>query len=445
MSKDLDISNYELSDLLKLFKLDKLQGSKEKTEQICIKVNKHHKEEFQTFYQKAKKIINVLEKVFENENSIEDINSFIEKITNISNFTHYSDNDLIDLITERTLRSYNKNINKFSVLNDPNYNVQKFTPGYNNENNTNPIANSFPNSVAPGVLNPLKRITLTQNINLNSCFRHNYYKSNPTDFLYVFPSEIKNVLSLRLVSIELPNAWYLISEKYKNNYFQITIHEETANTNHVFDILVPDGNYDSDTLSYFLNTTYFYLSPNDTLLKNIEFKIDNFNFKSKFKLMENRHLYSFDIKFVNNLSQNFMNTLGWLMGFRLANYVDVKKELISEGLFDAGGDRYVFVAVDDFQYNNNSLNSVFFDKGILNEYVIAKIPMSNGKLSLIISEDTNPLSKVRRYTGPINIAKLHIKVLDKFGNVIDLNNMDYSLTLELETLYESFNFKNVVP
>ena len=69
--------------------------------------------------------------------------------------------------------------------------------------------------------------------------------------------------------------------------------------------------------------------------------------------------------------------------------------------------------------------------------------MINGKLSLIVTED-NPLTKIRRYTGPINISKLHIKILDKFGNIIDLNNMDYSITLELEILYESFNFKNVI-
>ena len=442
MSKDLDISNYDCSDLMKLFKINKLHGSYEQTEKMCKKIDSKFEQPYQEFYKKGKKILNVLEKAFENEETMENINAFIKKITNISNFIHYSDNDLIDLIMERTLRSYHKTLNQFSVLNDPNYNVNKFTPGYNNENNTNPIASSYPNSVAPGFLNPLKRITLTHNINLNSCFRHNYYKSDPADFLYTFPSDIKHVLSIRLVSIELPNSWYLISEKNRNNYFQITMKEEQ--TDHIFNILVPDGNYDIDTLSYFLNTTYFYLSANDTLLKHIEFKINNFNFKSSFKLLENNHLYTFSIKFVNNLNQNFMNTMGWLMGFRLANYIDVDKELISEGLFDAGGDRYVYVAIDDFQYNNNTLNSVFFDKGILNENVIAKIPMSNGKLSLIVSEDTNPLSKIRKYTGPINISKLQIKLLDKFGNVIDLNNMDYSLTLELETLYESFNFKNVI-
>jgi hypothetical protein len=258
----------------------------------------------------------------------------------------------------------------------------------------------------------------------------------------VFPSEIKNVLSMRLVSIELPNSWYLISEKCKNNYFEITIEDET--TTHEFEIIVPDGNYDNHTLSCFLNTTYFYLSPNDTLLKFIEFKIDNFNFKSIFKFTNNEGMYVFSVKFINNLQQNFMSSLGWIMGFRLANYSHLNSELKSEGLFDGGGDRYVYVAIDDFQYNNNTINSVFFDKGLLNEDVISKIPMNNGKLTLIVNEDSNPLSKIRKYTGPINIAKLQIKLLDKFGNIIDLNNMDYSLTLELEVLYESFNFKNVI-
>jgi len=443
MSKDLDISNYNFNDLLRIFKLDSLQDCQDQTDKIYKKVEKSQKQEYQEFYRKAKKILNVLEKKFDSEDSVETINDFIKKIIAINNFSFYSDNDLIDLIMQRSLQAYNENVGKFSLLNEPNYNVQKFTPGYNNKNNTNTINNGFVNSVVPGILNPVKRITLTQNIYLNSCFRHNYYKSDPADFLYMFPSEIKNVLSLRLVSIELPNSWYLISETYKNNYFQITIEDE--NQKYVYQIIIPQGNYDSDSLSYFLNNTYFYLSSKETLLKYIEFSIDNFNFRTKFKLLDSSKKLTFSIQFVDNLQQNIMYTFGWLLGFRLGNYAKIENELFSEGLFDAGGDRYVFLAINDFQNNNNTINSVFFDKGILNEDVIAKIPMSDGKLSLIVREDNNPLSKVRRYTGPINIAKINIKLLDKFGNIIDLNNMDYSLTLELELLYESFNFKNVTP
>ena len=116
---------------------------------------------------------------------------------------------------------------------------------------------------------------------------------------------------------------------------------------------------------------------------------------------------------------------------------------ISEGLFDAGGDRYIYLCINDFQYNNNISNIVCFDKSILSEDVIAKIPMINGKLSLIINDNNNTLAKLRRYNGPINLNRLEIKIIDHLGSIIHLNNMDFSLTLELEILYENFNFKNV--
>jgi hypothetical protein len=63
--------------------------------------------------------------------------------------------------------------------------------------------------------------------------------------------------------------------------------------------------------------------------------------------------------------------------------------------------------------------------------------MVNGKLSLVINEtDGSSLTKTRRYNGPVNIKKIHVRLLDRFGDVIDLNNMDYSFTLELEILYD---------
>ena len=70
--------------------------------------------------------------------------------------------------------------------------------------------------------------------------------------------------------------------------------------------------------------------------------------------------------------------------------------------------------------------------------------MLNGKLSLVISDNDNSLAKIRRYNGPVNLSRLEIKLLDHFGSIIDLNNMDYSFTLELEVLYENFNFKNII-
>ena len=64
----------------------------------------------------------------------------------------------------------------------------------------------------------------------------------------------------------------------------------------------------------------------------------------------------------------------------------------------------------------------------------------NGKFSLIVDEnDCNPLIKIRQYNGPVNLTKMEIKILDKYGNIVDLNFMDYSFSLELEILYERNN------
>jgi hypothetical protein len=335
--------------------------------------------------------------------------------------------------------------------------------------------NTAVNELSPGDLNSVKRITQLLNLNLNSCFRINYYQSDPCDFLYLLPSEIKNVTAMRLVSIEIPNSWYLISSLKKNNVFEIVFNipqnknnipsannEPTAKCGYVIEI--PDGNYDSETLQDYLNSTYFYQSPSSseyskTYLKYIKFSINPYNFKSTFELvnqpdinendnsryhnLEEKDDISFSIKFSQTINQNIMNTFGWIIGFRMGNYINIYESITSEGLFDAGGDRYIYVCINDFQYNTNPLNIVCFDKSIFNEDVIAKIPMVNGKLSLIINDNNNALSKVRKYNGPINLSRLQIKIVDHFGTIIDLNNMDFSMTLELQLLYENFNFKNV--
>lgn len=442
---DLNINNYNYEDLLSLFKITNKHDITENINIIDNIVSRVYKEvpELYPFYFQSKKIIMTIYRLIESDQvNDREIDKYVNKIKSTKHFEKYREDDLIDKIVEKTMKSYNKNVQNYSLLNESNLNLEKLNPSLNNKNNTNLIDNTFPNSVAPGTLNPVKRITQNQNINLNSCFRHNYYQTNPCDFLYMIPVEIKNVLSIRLVSIEIPNSWYLFSHIQKNNMFQVVIRAKS--TEHIYNIVIPDGNYDVDTLQHFLNSTYFYESSLDTYLKYIKFSIDPYNLKSRFEILENDlEDFQFSLKFVDNINQNIMNTCGWILGFRLANYLDITEKIQSEGLFDGGGDRYIYVALNDYQYNNNTLNTVCFDRSILNEDVIAKIPMVNGKLSLIVNDDNNPLAKIRRYTGPVNISKLHIKILDKFGTIIDLNNMDFSITLELDILYESFNFKNV--
>ena len=445
---DLNINNYDFNDLLKMFKI-KSYDDKNKCDNLLETkyelVKTKFPKEIQNFYLKSKTILKTIIGLFDaNKLSKDDnngINNYIERIKSVKQFENFNETDLMYKI--HIINNYNDDVSE--LLNEPNYDVNRLNPSLNNKNNTNIVLNTAINEVSPGHLNSVKRITQLLNLNLNSCFRNNYYQSNPCDFQYIIPSEIKNVLSMRLVSIEIPNSWYLFSSIKKNNSFIIEINLDGEKTN--YDIIIPDGNYDSDTLQHYLNTTYFYESGLETPLKNIRFNINNYNLKTSFEIVENEETetnnFNFSLKFIQNINQNAMNTLGWTLGFRLGSYLNIHEKICSEGLFDAGGDRYIYICINDYQYNSNTSNTVCFDKSILNEDVLAKIPMINGKFSLIVNDNNNSLAKIRRYNGPINLSRLQIKIIDKFGTVIDLNNMDYSLTLELELLYESFNFKNV--
>jgi len=378
MSFDLQVDNYDYQDFVTLFQLKGYKPQSLLIEKKCALVKKTCSPDIYEFFYKAGKAVECIhEMIHLSELQTNDvcINDMLKKIITIPSFQHFDVDDLIEKIKP----------------NAPEVVIQ-----------------SYANPIAHGKLNSIKRMIQTQNIHLNSCFRQ--MSSLSTDFDYILPTEIKHVASMRLASIELPNTRCLFSCKQQNNSFTLKTMDECIK------IVIPDGNYTNDSLEDYLNKTYFH-----TLLQ-IHFYIDE-QFHTIFESECPFSLY-------------FEGGCGWILGFRQPSYVDTTRA-ISEGLFDAIGDRYLYLSVEDYQYNTNITNIVGLDKSFLDKSILAKVPMNDEKLALII-HDTNPLCKTRLYNGPINLKKIHVKLLDKFGYVIDLNQMDFSFTLELELIYENF-------
>ena len=432
MNKDLDIHNYDFHELLNLYKIQQINNiTLEQIKQKNMKIKEKYSIDIYIFYNKIYRILEVIHCLTKENNKLLNdynlINDYVNQIRTIDYFENYDCQNIIVLLNK---------------LNDDHLILKPIlNPILNNTIDTNQVVNNYNNTTAPGYLNSLKRITQHLNLNINTCFRHNYYTCSSTNFQYLLSTEIKNVVSIRLASIEIPNSWYLFTHKQKNNIFDITICMD--DTTCVYTIVIPDGNYDNETLETYLNTTYFCDSCLDSCLKHIRFTVDKINFKSHFEIInidECKH-FSYSLSFLHN--DNLMNTAGWILGFRLPKYEDITENLQSEALFDAGGDRYIFFSLIDYQKNTNFTNIIEFDRSSMYEDILAKIPMINGKLSLIIDDNSNPLVKKRVYNGPVNLRKISIKILDKFGNIIDLNNMDFSFTLEMEILYENFNFNDI--
>ena len=109
-----------------------------------------------------------------------------------------------------------------------------------------------------GVINPLDRIIIKKIIHMNTKFRDNYYTTPSSNFKYNFPIPINNVLSMRLRSIDIPNTWYTFSSRYGNNRFIIETEmgRRALCKTSIFEIIIPDGNYDAIQLSNYINNTY---------------------------------------------------------------------------------------------------------------------------------------------------------------------------------------------
>jgi hypothetical protein len=401
---------------------DQLKTAKELLKAIKDQVP----QDLYTFYFKAYVLLNILYSALERgviQDRSADIDRYLARIVKIRSFEKYGVDELIEIVGPAIKP------------------VVTPTPVVS-ANLTKPVIDSFNNSVAPGSLNSIKRISYFQNLNLNTCFRNQYAQSSSTQFTYTFPSEIKNVVSMRLASIEIPNSWYLFSSSKKNNFFYIDIYDDRGGLIQRKTITIPEGNYDTDTLEKFLNTVYFGgCGGGDPLLSPIRFFIDPKTLKSRFEIPESKIRYTFI--FMDESVANPMNQLGWILGFRLGKY-QCSSFLESEGLFDAAGDKYIYMSLADYQYNSNSCNIVGFEKSAIEEDILAKIPIVNGKLSVIFEENVNPLAKIRRYNGPVNLHKISVKILDKFGEILDFHYMDFGFTLELEILYEKFHFQDVV-
>jgi len=447
MNIDLNINNYTYIDLLNVFKITN-NSSLENVEKMNIlleKIKENYPKEIVYFFTKAYNIICSIFNLHQKNriNSIENfelIDDYYYKIKNIKNLENKNVEQIIYYLENLQNDSY---VNSYvNFLPTEEKLASKSNRSLYNNIETNVVGNTLNNNIAPGNINSIKRITKIVNLNMNSCFRSNYFQSNSADFQYNIPSEIKNVVSMRLISLEIPKSWYLISKNNKNNIFEIlvTLISEDNIESQNYKIEIPDGNYSAAELEYFLNKTYFNESNNNNLLKYIHFSIHSYNNKTSFEILNED--INITLTFSDEYNENPLKTFGWLCGFRMTNYLNITNHISSEGIFDNGHENYVYVIINDYQYNTNHMNIVGFDKSVLNENVIAKVLLKNINNSFILS-DTNPLSQKREYNGPVNISKLHVKLIDKFGVLIDLNNMDIAMTIQFEILYESYNFKNI--
>ena len=302
-----------------------------------------------------------------------------------------------------------------------------------------PYQSSFPSSYFPGVINPLKKKTRNMNLNIDSKFRDNYYSTSSTNFNFQLNQNINNILKMQLAAIEIPNTIFVISKQYDNNFFYIDL----PDTDESALIEIPEGNYDVKGLEEAINNELSLMSSPYT---NIVFKVsmdgNNGTGQMLVGLSSLVQPINYNLNFqkdrsgINTESSSLILKLGWIMGFRNGLYTN-NLNYISEGIIDLTGPKYFYLVIDDY---TNSVNNNFyaeFNKSLLNKNILDRLSLNAGTNSdRALYPLINITKQARDYYGPINISNFTVQLLDSFGRIVDLNNMDFSFCLSLTLEYD---------
>ena len=305
-----------------------------------------------------------------------------------------------------------------------------------------PYGQSSPSEFYQGTINPLNKRILRQNINIDTRFRENYYATQSSNFHLDLPIRLTQVVSLQLSALELPSTFYNISKVFGNNFFVISI----INVEPLI-VTIPDGNYTYLTLQTYINT-FLAAASTPAAYQTIQFLAEintpgGTGSGGSGKMVVGS--LGGDIDFsLNFQSDRYGNEdkqtplplkMGWIMGFR-EGYYENNKTYVSEGIIDLVGPRYIYLVVDDF--NNNVSDGFYgaFTSSILNKNILARITLQGSVFNIITQNNFLLVTTARQYFGPVDIQKMQIQLLDEYGRILDLNNMDYSFCLSFQTIYD---------
>ena len=265
---------------------------------------------------------------------------------------------------------------------------------------------------------------------------------------------------------------------YRNNTFSITITNSAVSITETYDIIIPDGTWYSGDFEDQINEHFNKNTTGSGLIRYLKFDgsgeeynsgkaIFRFKTPDEISLLNTTYGYALNtalpasgnlsyfltITDITNNIITFERSSLFFMGFVESDlniiinnsntyntfsleYIGV---LIATYVFGRDVNSYLFISINDFVGNSKDQIISCFSNGYLGKNLLARIQITNPEFTTIINNSGDHIFKERNYFGNVKIRKLHIQILNKYGEVIELNGSEVSLALEFFQNYDSKN------
>jgi hypothetical protein len=266
-------------------------------------------------------------------------------------------------------------------------------------------------------------------INIDSKFRNVALYPNPGSYTYFLKEPLKNINFIRLASIELPTAFYTFLDAYNNISFIILLEDESE-----LYIYIEEGNYDSTTMITYIQT---------------QLNIKNTEYKTKFLITWN--VINYKITISNDTpftlifgNDNLHRSLGYRLGFINddSNYLAknipyIYDPTIDDSNYQWTGDTFLNITKDEYLFVRiNDYGVIYNDQR--EKSLLAKIILYDQQF--IIDNGANFLTKTYKFKQPINLSRFEIELINQYGQTVNMNYIDFSLTLEVGQIYDSNDY-----
>jgi len=282
-------------------------------------------------------------------------------------------------------------------------------------------------------------------LNIDSRFRDNVMEP-PTDFQYRFARPHKNVIKMRVASVEIPNGYYDFSRAKRNTMFRLDVTDYEGNP-HFLTIEIPEGDYTAKGL---IDAVQEQLNGIKDMY-GLFFRILYNPISRKCKIVHDGSApppcpagpthcpVSFGLTFmmVGMEERVYDFGLGSNLGFAKPFYtVDSPYEIESESLVDVTGYHYLLLGIDDHYTVEQKTSETYIQ-------CLAKILVKRSAQGIIFDDGYTVLSNDITFPRPQDLKQVRIRLMDPYGVPLELHNLNMSLSLEITSvmnlqLYESY-------
>jgi len=268
---------------------------------------------------------------------------------------------------------------------------------------------------APDQLNPLLNQTIKRIISVDSQYRDDK-TSLSTEFTFNLSTPLKDVVSLKLYSIQIPYTWYTINKSYGSNFFYLKGNTpgilNNPNQYMYFDIL--PGNYSPQELITAINNSI--TSKSKTIYTDVSFGNTNISYNSNTSLAT----FNIDIKKQYNQNSYYLK----FENFSTPNINDSSRNISIPS----------FLGFNSQTYFLNNLNSSIFPF-----YDINNISQDDNTPLFTLTTNNNYFTIVK-YIGNINPITNEIDNYNSNTSIVDiLFNITLSLIPSTSTQIQKYS------